>query len=408
MLALVVQVIAVSGAVGGHPGVRVRGRAVPNTLRPGEIAVEARVPPTHGRLRRLPEAGTPCRRLRHVGVASGRRDRRRRVRRAGSALTGSARTTSWSLSRPVLVGNVLDTDTAGEAARLAAEAAQPRTDHRGSAAYKRHVVSTFVTALLRRRRCGKWLPDMRKQYGGHPTGPHQQDTYRSAGSRSRSTESSGWSRRTRVLLAHLLREGLGLTGTHIGCDTQLRRLHGAGGRHAVKSCTMLAVQADGRSGPLWRVRDHAAVANPVQEGSRRNTGCMRFLHPGDDAQPPSRCWNATRTRPGQVRWALSATCVAAYRLPEIVKAVLWAAAKRQPEAHVTHGLDEIGIGGLGATAGGWRTTGSSAAGATTPTTSSCGIAHMEILRSPVRTPGIKSIAPARRWQIPRCPAGFDR
>jgi aerobic carbon-monoxide dehydrogenase small subunit len=52
----------------------------------------------------------------------------------------------------------------------------------------------------------------------------------------------------RLLLAHFLREVAGLTGTHIGCETSLC---GActvllGGR-AVKSCTVLAVQADGSS-----------------------------------------------------------------------------------------------------------------------------------------------------------------
>jgi len=50
----------------------------------------------------------------------------------------------------------------------------------------------------------------------------------------------------RLLLVHLLREDLGLTGTHIGCETSIC---GAGTVHvngrAVKSCTMLAVQADG-------------------------------------------------------------------------------------------------------------------------------------------------------------------
>ncbi|MEW5978112.1 MAG: (2Fe-2S)-binding protein [Acidobacteriota bacterium] len=51
----------------------------------------------------------------------------------------------------------------------------------------------------------------------------------------------------RLLLVHYLREVLGLTGTHIGCETTLCGactvlLDG----HAVKSCTVLAVQADGR------------------------------------------------------------------------------------------------------------------------------------------------------------------
>jgi aerobic carbon-monoxide dehydrogenase small subunit len=53
---------------------------------------------------------------------------------------------------------------------------------------------------------------------------------------------------SRTLLVHFLREDLGLTGTHIGCDTSscgacVLHVDGA----AVKSCTVLAVQADGSS-----------------------------------------------------------------------------------------------------------------------------------------------------------------
>jgi carbon-monoxide dehydrogenase small subunit len=52
----------------------------------------------------------------------------------------------------------------------------------------------------------------------------------------------------RLLLVHYLRERLGLTGTHVGCETSICgacTVHLDG--HAVKSCTMFAVQADGRS-----------------------------------------------------------------------------------------------------------------------------------------------------------------
>ena len=41
-------------------------------------------------------------------------------------------------------------DRIGEAAELAAQAARPRTDHRGSADYKRHIVHTFVVRILDR------------------------------------------------------------------------------------------------------------------------------------------------------------------------------------------------------------------------------------------------------------------
>ncbi|MDP9121801.1 MAG: 2Fe-2S iron-sulfur cluster-binding protein, partial [Acidobacteriota bacterium] len=52
---------------------------------------------------------------------------------------------------------------------------------------------------------------------------------------------------SRLLLVHLLRENLGMTGTHIGCDTThcgacTVLLDGA----SVKSCTMLAISLDGR------------------------------------------------------------------------------------------------------------------------------------------------------------------
>jgi carbon-monoxide dehydrogenase small subunit len=53
---------------------------------------------------------------------------------------------------------------------------------------------------------------------------------------------------SRTLLVHFLREELGLTGTHVGCDTSscgACTVHVDG--EAVKSCTVLAVQADGSS-----------------------------------------------------------------------------------------------------------------------------------------------------------------
>jgi carbon-monoxide dehydrogenase medium subunit len=49
-----------------------------------------------------------------------------------------------------LVGGPLAADSIGRAADLAAQAAQPRTDHRGSAEYKRHIVRTFVERILSR------------------------------------------------------------------------------------------------------------------------------------------------------------------------------------------------------------------------------------------------------------------
>jgi carbon-monoxide dehydrogenase medium subunit len=74
-----------------------------------------------------------------------------RVTRAGIALTGvGSRTVDARDAADALVGQVLTADTIARAADLAAEIAQPTADHRGSAAYKKHVIHTFVTRILTR------------------------------------------------------------------------------------------------------------------------------------------------------------------------------------------------------------------------------------------------------------------
>ena len=85
----------------------------------------------------------------------------------------------------------------------------------------------------------------------------------------------------RLLLVHFLREVAGLTGTHIGCETSLC---GActvllDGR-AVKSCTLLAVQADGRE--VTTVEGLAAESlHPIQEGFWEEHGLQcGFCTPG--------------------------------------------------------------------------------------------------------------------------------
>ena len=87
---------------------------------------------------------------------------------------------------------------------------------------------------------------------------------------------------SRTLLVHFLRETLGLTGTHIGCDTSncgacAVILDGK----AVKSCTILAVQADGKE--LLTVEGLAkdGILHPVQEGFLKKHGLQcGFCTPG--------------------------------------------------------------------------------------------------------------------------------
>ena len=73
------------------------------------------------------------------------------VTRAGIGLTGvGGSTINATDAAQALVGGPLTAESIGRAAELAAEAAQPRTDHRGSATYKRHIVRTFVERILTR------------------------------------------------------------------------------------------------------------------------------------------------------------------------------------------------------------------------------------------------------------------
>jgi carbon-monoxide dehydrogenase small subunit len=72
---------------------------------------------------------------------------------------------------------------------------------------------------------------------------------------------------SRFLLVHLLREVFRLTGTHIGCDTThcgacTVLLDG----HPVKSCTVLAVQADGREVMTVEGLEKDGKLHPIQEG----------------------------------------------------------------------------------------------------------------------------------------------
>jgi len=70
----------------------------------------------------------------------------------------------------------------------------------------------------------------------------------------------------RLLLVHFLRDSLGLTGTHVGCDTSncgACTVHVDG--ESAKSCTMLAVQADGRAIKTIEGMADGASLHPLQQ-----------------------------------------------------------------------------------------------------------------------------------------------
>ena len=77
----------------------------------------------------------------------------------------------------------------------------------------------------------------------------------------------------RLLLVHYLRDKLGLTGTHVGCDTTncgACTVHLNG--DAVKSCTVLAVQADGAEVTTIEGLATNGALHPMQEAFRQHHG----------------------------------------------------------------------------------------------------------------------------------------
>jgi len=138
----------------------------------------------------------------------------------------------------------------------------------------------------------------------------------------------------RLLLAHLLRQGLRMTGTHTGCDTTncgacTVLFDGA----PVKSCTMFAVQADGHEVQTVEGLGTASELDPVQEGFKQEHGLQcGFCTPG--MMMASRALLDANPDPteDEVRFALSGNLCRCTGYQNIVKAVLWAAAKERGDA----------------------------------------------------------------------------
>ena len=122
-----------------------------NALAYNEIAVEAVIPAAKGKAR-----GGYLKLERRVGdfatasVAIALDMDGQTVTRAGCALAGVGGKTidANEAITGALAGKALDATTIAAAAEAVASVADPRTDHRGSASYKRQIVKTFVTRIL--------------------------------------------------------------------------------------------------------------------------------------------------------------------------------------------------------------------------------------------------------------------
>lgn len=143
----------------------------------------------------------------------------------------------------------------------------------------------------------------------------------------------------RLLLIHYLRDTLGLTGTHIGCETSICGactvlLNGK----AVKSCTMLAVQADGAEittieGLATTCKTNGAGAancalHPVQEGFWEKHGLQcGFCTPGMILTVTAFLSENPRPSETQIRQAISGNLCRCTGYQHIVDAVQYASKK---------------------------------------------------------------------------------
>ena len=137
----------------------------------------------------------------------------------------------------------------------------------------------------------------------------------------------------RLLLVHFLRDVLRLTGTHVGCDTThcgacTVLLDGA----PVKSCTVLAVQADGREVMTVEGLEKDGKLHPVQEGFWEMHGLQcGYCTPGMMMTSYALLQRNGRPTELEIRQAISGNLCRCTGYVNIVKAVQFAADKLRKE-----------------------------------------------------------------------------
>ena len=134
---------------------------------------------------------------------------------------------------------------------------------------------------------------------------------------------------SRLLLVHLLRENLKLTGTHIGCDTThcgacTVLLDG----EPIKSCTVLAVQADGRNVLTVEGLEKEGKLHPIQEGFTHEHGLQcGFCTPGMMLTSCALLERNSNPSETEIREAISGNLCRCTGYVNIIKSVQYAAAQ---------------------------------------------------------------------------------
>lgn len=138
----------------------------------------------------------------------------------------------------------------------------------------------------------------------------------------------------RLLLVHLIRENLNQTGTHIGCDTSncgacTVLLDGK----SVKSCTILAVQANGKKITTVEGLATAEGLHPLQEAFKENHALhCGFCTPGMMLRAVELLQKNPNPTEEEIRWGISGNLCRCTGYNNIVKAIQYAGAKMRGEA----------------------------------------------------------------------------
>ncbi len=131
----------------------------------------------------------------------------------------------------------------------------------------------------------------------------------------------------RLLLVHLLRENLHLTGTHVGCDTSscgacTVLVDGV----PVKSCSYFAVQVSGKTVTTVEGLAEGAQLHPIQEGFKEEHGLQcGFCTPGMMLVSAALLEENPDPTDQEIRWAISGNICRCTGYQNIVKSVQWAA-----------------------------------------------------------------------------------
>jgi aerobic carbon-monoxide dehydrogenase small subunit len=138
----------------------------------------------------------------------------------------------------------------------------------------------------------------------------------------------------RLLLVHCLRDVLGLTGTHIGCETShcgACTVHLDG--KAIKSCSLFAVQGDGREITTVEGLEQNGTLHPIQEGFWQEHGLQcGFCTPGMMMTATAFLNDHPHPSEDEIRMAISGNLCRCTGYMNIVKSIQYAAAKlRQGE-----------------------------------------------------------------------------